>query len=90
MLRTLNALFFSLVLLVASASAQPVPRWMTLPPTPTLPTPQASGLTPINGISIWYATFGSGAPVILLHGGLANSNYWGNQCRPWRTAMASS
>jgi pimeloyl-ACP methyl ester carboxylesterase len=79
MLRTLNVLFFSLVLLGASASAQPAPRWMTLPPTPTLPTPQTSGHAAVNGISIWYATFGSGPPVILLHGGLANSNYWGNQ-----------
>jgi pimeloyl-ACP methyl ester carboxylesterase len=69
-----------LVGLVAfSTSAQPVPRWMTLPPTPTLPTPETSGHAPVNGISIWYATFGSGPPVILLHGGLANSNYWGNQ-----------
>jgi pimeloyl-ACP methyl ester carboxylesterase len=66
-------------LIAASASAQPVPRWMTLPPTPTLPTPQTSGHAAVNGISIWYATFGSGPPVILLHGGLANSNYWGNQ-----------
>jgi pimeloyl-ACP methyl ester carboxylesterase len=34
---------------------------------------------------IWYAAFGPsdyrGSPVILLHGGLANSNYWGNQVR---------
>jgi pimeloyl-ACP methyl ester carboxylesterase len=66
-------------LFAVSAAAQPVPRWMTLPPTPGLPTPQASGLAPVNGISIWYATFGSGPPVILLHGGLANSNYWGHQ-----------
>jgi pimeloyl-ACP methyl ester carboxylesterase len=66
-------------LFAVSAEAQPVPRWMTLPPTPGLPTPQASGLAPVNCISIWYATFGSGPPVILLHGGLANSNYWGNQ-----------
>ena len=61
------------------ASAQSVPRWMTLPPTPTLPPAESSGHAPVNGISIWYATFGSGPPVILLHGGLANSNYWGNQ-----------
>jgi pimeloyl-ACP methyl ester carboxylesterase len=27
---------------------------------------------------IWYAVFGEGRPVLLLHGGLANSNYWGN------------
>jgi pimeloyl-ACP methyl ester carboxylesterase len=33
----------------------------------------------VNGASIWYAVFGNGPPVVLLHGGLANSNYWGNQ-----------
>ena len=37
-----------------------------------------SGLA-VNGIKIWYAIYGQGAPVILLHGGLANSDYWGNQ-----------
>lgn len=66
-------------LIASSTSAQPVPRWMTLPPTPTLPAPETSGHAPVNGVSIWYATFGSGPPVILLHGGLANSNYWGHQ-----------
>ena len=73
----LLALLFGLFTL--SASAQSVPRWMTLPPTPTLPTPASSGHAPVNGISIWYATFGSGPPLILLHGGLANSDYWGHQ-----------
>ena len=38
-----------------------------------------TGTAPVNGIRIWYATFGRGKPVLLLHGGLANSNYWGNQ-----------
>jgi pimeloyl-ACP methyl ester carboxylesterase len=66
-------------LVALSASAQPVPRWMTLPPTPALPLATSSGHAPVNGISIWYATFGSGPPVILLHGGLANSDYWGHQ-----------
>lgn len=28
---------------------------------------------------IWYATYGSGAPVILLHGGLGHSGNWGYQ-----------
>src|ERR1700722_7688718 len=32
-----------------------------------------------NGPRIWYATYGSGAPVILLHGGLSNSGNWGYQ-----------
>ena len=35
----------------------------------------------VNGIKVWYATFGRGEPVVLLHGGLANANYWGHQVR---------
>lgn len=55
------------------------PQWLKLPSTPTLPKPKQSGFAPINGIRVWYAIFGHGKPVILLHGGLANSNYWGFQ-----------
>jgi alpha-beta hydrolase superfamily lysophospholipase len=55
------------------------PQWMTLPPTPVLPQADRSGYAPVNGVKLWYAVFGRGQPVILLHGGLANSNYWGNQ-----------
>jgi pimeloyl-ACP methyl ester carboxylesterase len=50
-----------------------------LPPTPALPKPQDSGTAAVNGIRLWYAVFGHGEPVILVHGGLANSNYWGLQ-----------
>lgn len=57
------------------------PQWMTLPPTPTLPKAEQSGYASVNGVKIWYATFGQGSPVILLHGGLANSDYWGDQVR---------
>ena len=32
-----------------------------------------------DGARIWYASYGSGAPVILLHGGLGNSGNWGYQ-----------
>jgi hypothetical protein len=54
------------------------PQWLTLPPTPVLPGTNGNGYAPVNGIEIRYAMFGRGEPVILLHGGLANSNYWGN------------
>jgi pimeloyl-ACP methyl ester carboxylesterase len=71
-------LVIGLVLVIASAAvARAEPQWLTLPPTPTLPKPVTSGYAPVNGIKIWYATFGRGSPVILLHGGLANANYWG-------------
>jgi pimeloyl-ACP methyl ester carboxylesterase len=71
------------VLLPAMARGEATPQWLTLPPTPSLPPAVQSGYAPVNGVRIWYATFGQGAaePVILLHGGLANSNYWGNQVR---------
>jgi pimeloyl-ACP methyl ester carboxylesterase len=54
-------------------------QWQTLPPTPSLPGSAHSGYAAVNGIRIWYAVFGHGEPVVLLHGGLANANYWGNQ-----------
>lgn len=73
------------VLAALAGSPAHAQQWMTLPPTPTLPATAQSGVAPVNGIKIWYAVFGQGdlarEPVILLHGGLANSNYWGNQVK---------
>jgi pimeloyl-ACP methyl ester carboxylesterase len=56
-------------------------RWQTLPPTPAPVAGETTGYAPVNGIKLFYATIGHGAPVVLLHGGLANSDYWGNQVR---------
>ncbi len=53
--------------------------WQTLPPPAALPQPVADGYVEHDGARIYYATFGAGAPVILLHGGLASGKYWGNQ-----------
>jgi len=69
----------ALLIALAPTVAQADPQWLTLPPTPTLPKPVQSGVAPVNGVRIWYATFGRGEPVILLHGGLANADYWGDQ-----------
>jgi pimeloyl-ACP methyl ester carboxylesterase len=57
------------------------PMWMSLPPTPTLPKPKRSGLASVNNVSIYFAQFGEGPPVLMLHGGLGSSTYWGNQVR---------
>ena len=62
----------------APAPAQ-APVWMTLPMPPPLPAAAAKGDLAHDGARIHYAVYGSGSPVVLLHGGLANSDYWGNQ-----------
>jgi pimeloyl-ACP methyl ester carboxylesterase len=76
----MRGIVFALALLIASPAIAAEP-WLTLPPTPTLPKADISGTAPVNGIKIWYAEFGSGEPVLFVHGGLGNSNYFGNQVR---------
>ncbi len=44
-----------------------------------LPATQDQGYVEHEGARIWYASYGSGLPVILLHGGLGNSGNWGYQ-----------
>jgi pimeloyl-ACP methyl ester carboxylesterase len=56
-----------------------VPKWRTLPQARGLPAPARSGLAAVNGTSIFFAQYGSGAPVLLLHGGLGSSTHWGYQ-----------
>jgi pimeloyl-ACP methyl ester carboxylesterase len=46
---------------------------------PPLPVPTEQGHVDHDGARIWYAAFGSGPPVILLHGGLGHSGNWGHQ-----------
>jgi pimeloyl-ACP methyl ester carboxylesterase len=55
--------------------------WKVLPPTPATVAGEHTGHAMVNGISLYYGTIGRGSPVILLHGGLANSDYWGNQIK---------
>lgn len=44
-----------------------------------LPATSDQGTVDNEGALIWYASYGSGTPVILLHGGLGNSGNWGYQ-----------
>jgi pimeloyl-ACP methyl ester carboxylesterase len=60
-----------------------------------LPVTQDQGHVENDGARIWYATYGSGSPVILLHGGLGHSGNWGYQVPPligngYRTVVIDS
>ncbi len=44
-----------------------------------LPATTESGHVEHDGARIWYASYGAGRPVILLHGGLGHSGNWGYQ-----------
>jgi pimeloyl-ACP methyl ester carboxylesterase len=74
-----RSVFLAMPLLPASRAWARTPRWQDLPPTPTLPKTEHSGYAAVNGIKLWYAIFGEGEPVVFLHGGLANADYWGLQ-----------
>jgi pimeloyl-ACP methyl ester carboxylesterase len=80
-MRSLAITSLVLTCLCITGVADAEQQWEALPPTPTLPESEHGGYAPVNGVKIWYASYGRGQPVVLLHGGLANSNYWGNQVR---------
>lgn len=63
----------------ACAAARPPRAWTTLPAPPPLPPAIDVGRAELNGIAMYYAIYGAGEPVVLLHGGLADSDCWGNQ-----------
>jgi pimeloyl-ACP methyl ester carboxylesterase len=73
--------FGLLLVLLLCGQARALERWQTLPPTPAPVAGEETGYAAVNGIKLFYATIGQGSPVLLLHGGLANSDYWGNQVR---------
>ena len=39
-----------------------------------MPTPSKSGYAPVNGVEVYYAVYGEGSPIILLHGGLMSGS----------------
>jgi pimeloyl-ACP methyl ester carboxylesterase len=82
--------FFLVWLCLIPLSANAAALWQTLPPTPSPAPHEHVDRAILNGVSLWYATIGHGPPVVLLHGGLANSDYWGHQVealRPYYTVI---
>ena len=76
----MNKLLIGVVaLLLLSGAARAEEIWQTLPKPPAMPTPVESGMAPVNDIQMYYAVYGEGEPVLLIHGGLGNADVWGFQ-----------
>ncbi len=63
-----------------AAAADAGHRWMTVPKPGPMPGSAATGMAPVNGIRMYFATYGrpdTGAmPVLLIHGGLGHADLW--------------
>jgi pimeloyl-ACP methyl ester carboxylesterase len=69
----------ALLLETAPALAENPEPWLVLPPTPDLPKANVAGPLHVNDIEMWLVEFGPAErPVVMVHGGLANSSYIGN------------
>ncbi|KAJ3514158.1 hypothetical protein NLJ89_g2532 [Agrocybe chaxingu] len=78
---------FILSLLAVASLVQSIPLipranvWETLPPTPLLPAPINNVKAPINGVNLWFQKYNEargGTPIVLIHGGLGYSAYFGD------------
>ncbi len=68
----------TLALAAAAAPAYAAERWEELPAYPAMPAAADSGYAPVNGIEMYYATYGAGEPILLIHGGLGHADVWGH------------
>ena len=69
------------LLLTSAAGAEEI--WQTLPQPPAMPTPLESGMAPVDDIQMYYAVYGEGDPVLLIHGGLGSADVWASRSRRW-------
>jgi pimeloyl-ACP methyl ester carboxylesterase len=74
MLKTTIAIVAALMTALAGAAAAQGP--MPAAP-PAIPAPIKSGYAPVNGVSVYYAVYGKGEPVVLLHGGFGSIEMFG-------------
>ena len=74
-----HVLFLAALAMLAMTTDIRSETWDSLPPPSPLPQLGSQGYVEREGARIWYGTIGSGPSVVLLHGGMASSDSWGNQ-----------
>ena len=77
MRKLLSFVVVAFIALVGFAQAEE--RWQTIPEPPAMPQASERGDAPINGIQMYYAVYGAGDPILLIHGGLGHADIWANQ-----------
>jgi pimeloyl-ACP methyl ester carboxylesterase len=76
----LMALMIACQTMAAHAASSPSSEpWKTTPLPAPPPKPVEEGSVKVGSVKIWWASFGAGDPVILLHGGAGNSDHWSSQ-----------
>lgn len=79
MLRLSLVLLLATVLPSAALGAQPAESWKNTPLPAPPPAPAEQGQVEVGGAKLWWASYGAGDPVVLLHGGAGNSEHWSSQ-----------
>lgn len=79
MSRLWNMSAFAVALTLVTGAAAAEERWETLPEPAAMPAATETGYAKVNGIDMYYATYGSGDPVLLIHGGLGHADIWASQ-----------
>lgn len=72
--RTLSALTLAATLAATLAFSSPA---IAQTQGSAMPTPTASGYAPVNGVEVYYAVYGEGDPIVLLHGGFGAIEMFG-------------
>lgn len=62
-----------------SNTSSAVGAWKSLGHVDAMPAAKDSGFVTVGGANMYYAVYGEGEPLILLHGGLGNTESWANQ-----------
>lgn len=77
-----SSIAISLALCAPAAAQEFAKPWESLRALVPLPPVEKTGRQDVGDVELYYAVYGRGEPVILLHPGLGNGDYWANQVGP--------